>query len=885
MKSPQCFSRAPLRRDSGGAGIRVLLIAIGLSAAFVYLMVRFDESSRTLWERLVAPVETSPTPSSASVPAISPTPEHSLEAPASPAPLRPINVAKPVMPTFNHPCIPTTREELDTIKANLDKEPWKQGYAVLAGAGNSQLDYRMRGPFAEVKRNHNLNLNEWRSDMVAVHNLARMWYFTGKDAYAQKARDILIAWAKTQTNFGGQESGLDLGDFSSAYGGGASILRGTWPGWTPEDTAAVKRYFTNVLWRGTAAQVSIAGPANKGSLNLAAGIAIAVFCDDVEKFNHVIDVFRTYPGSGLPNSLPTGQMGETGRDAGHGYGDLLSRAFVAEVAWKQGIDLYSELDNRLLACGEYYARNTFESDNPFVPFGTVDYHYYKNADGPYTANRAGFYLLQNAYKNRFGLPTPWIDRKMMEQHVDAANFMYAKSADFTTATPLPPVVRPAVSPASGGLTLTTLGDRDAERSVSYSNGVWTVTGLGHGTWTDGADDCQFLYTTITGDCAFVARVMSTARLGSQDAKAGLMIRDNLAGAVSQRSWTALVPATAGGYLVEAYATGWTVTWGGRNWAKRSQPLPPGLPYWLKIERRGNIVTSYASQDGVSWSPTVSSDYGNLPPSVHIGIFVSSGAATPNTATFTHVAYTGGEGGLVTPPPAPAALFAVGSEKAITVRWLPAFGATAYDLLRSTTRGRGYTVIAGDLGTEKTSYVDTNVKRGMTYYYMVRAKNSAGASGYSPEFGDALLPPPMVNVAVGGAATASFNGDSDREGAHKAFDGNPGSKWYGYNAPTNWIQYDLGEGNAQVVQRYTINSADVPERDPRSWNFLGSQDGNQWTILDVQSNQSFRIRMGMNTYNIRNITPFRFYRLDITANNGAPGVAVSELGLWAAETRQ
>src|SRR5688572_17253569 len=92
---------------------------------------------------------------------------------------------------YTHPCIPNTLEELETIKANLDKEPWKRGYAVLASDGRSQLAYKMRGPFAEVRRNRNLNLYQWRSDMTAVYNMARMWYFTGNAAYAQKSRDIL----------------------------------------------------------------------------------------------------------------------------------------------------------------------------------------------------------------------------------------------------------------------------------------------------------------------------------------------------------------------------------------------------------------------------------------------------------------------------------------------------------------------------------------------------------------------------------------------------------------------------------------------------------------------------------------------------------------------
>ena len=44
-------------------------------------------------------------------------------------------------------------------------------------------------------------------------------------AYAQKAHDILLAWANTQTSFAGGESMLDLGDYAYRFVGGAEILR------------------------------------------------------------------------------------------------------------------------------------------------------------------------------------------------------------------------------------------------------------------------------------------------------------------------------------------------------------------------------------------------------------------------------------------------------------------------------------------------------------------------------------------------------------------------------------------------------------------------------------------------------------------------------------
>jgi hypothetical protein len=297
-----------------------------------------------------------------------------------------------------------------------------------------------------------------------------------------------------------------------------------------------------------------------------------------------------------------------------------------------------------------------------------------------------------------------------------------------------------------------------------------------------------------------------------------------------------------------------------------------------MERRDKQITTFVSKDGASWSPLNCTYYGNLPSTLYIGLFVCSGSTSTNTATFANVAFTGGTGGLVTTPAAPAAVLASGSAKAITVRWQPSFGATAYDMLRSTTSGSGYTALASNLSPATTSYVDTTAAAGTTYYYVVRAKNSAGTSGNSPEFGAALLPTPMVNLGFSGTATASSYA-SATETPDKAFDTNPGSKWFNSAAPTGWIQKDFGAGNAQVVKRYTIGSADVAARDPKNWQLQGSQDGSSWTTLDTQSDQLFAYRLQQNTYNLGNTTAYRYYRLDITANNGATGLAVAELGLW------
>src|SRR5690606_39725577 len=43
---------------------------------------------------------------------------------------------------FTHPCIPTTTQDLDYIKANLNHEPWKNGYAQLLATWNPNHEPR-----------------------------------------------------------------------------------------------------------------------------------------------------------------------------------------------------------------------------------------------------------------------------------------------------------------------------------------------------------------------------------------------------------------------------------------------------------------------------------------------------------------------------------------------------------------------------------------------------------------------------------------------------------------------------------------------------------------------------------------------------------------------
>src|SRR5690348_8525989 len=65
---------------------------------------------------------------------------------------------------------------------------------------------------------------------------------------------------------------------------------------------------------------------------------------------------------------------------------------------------------------------------------------------------------------------------------------------------------------------------------------------------------------------------------------------------------------------------------------------------------------------------------------------------------------------------------------VSLSWAPISGAVSYNVKRSTTSGGPYTIIA--TGITATSYLDTSVTNGTTYYYVVSAVNSCGESGNS-----------------------------------------------------------------------------------------------------------------------------------------------------------
>ncbi|MGJ3699803.1 discoidin domain-containing protein [Variovorax sp. AFSI2.2] len=777
----------------------------------------------------------------------------------------------PVARVIKHPGVGLTLSDLQTLKAYVDqgREPWKSGYEQMANSPMSRLSYERYGPFAKVSRAPHENLQAWRNDMVAIWNLSRMWYFTRDDRYADKAREMLLAWATTHVEFSGRESMLDLGDYAMQFVGGAEILRATWPGWKEADTATVKKYFKNVLMPAANPYgESSYGAANKGALALVALGLMAIYNDDIETLDKVVYQTRTLAHIGLRNSNDIGMLGDSLRDQGHAYGQLASLTTLAEALWSQGIDIYSDLDNRLLAAGEYFARVNELVPTAALPFGTTDAYYTSDRTGHgwQGANGGNVALTQiyGAYVLRKGLQAPFIAQRRLWMPLTGTSFMFLKDSDTSKATPPPALPIPSATSITSGFNSADIGGASPAGAATYATGKWNVAGAGWGIW-GALDSCHFAYKALTGNSTIIAKVESLQNT-HPSAMAGVMMRTSLDPG-APRAWMAI------NYKGEALQNMTKLAvYGGSNYANKVASSGP--TYWVKLERIGNIITGYVSPDGTNWAAT---DVGRIdapvPDTIYVGLVVSSVTSKLNNSVFSNVQITGGDGGAPSViPAAPAMLLASPGDGAVPLRWQASFGATSYTVHRSNISGGPSETIAS--GVKGSSYTDTSVTNGTTYHYTVTATNSAGTSDSSPA--DSATPAPsMVNVATGGTANDSAGNATN---AKRAFDLNTYSQWL-YEGVTGWLQYDLG--HTEHVQRYSVTStpdANLVGRDPKDWQLQGSNDGSNWTTLDTQSNQK---RFELKTYAVASPASYRYYRLNITANNGdSTFTALSEFGLFA-----
>jgi hypothetical protein len=218
------------------------------------------------------------------------------------------------------------------------------------------------------------------------------------------------------------------------------------------------------------------------------------------------------------------------------------------------------------------------------------------------------------------------------------------------------------------------------------------------------------------------------------------------------------------------------------------------------------------------------------------------------------------------PPPPTNLVAQAGNAKVSLTWAAAAGAERYAVKRSIAGIGQFTTLSTNVGL--LSFTDSGLVNGTIYFYAVSAASGVGESTNSL---------PVGAIPYSTAASASSD-NPPNETAAKAFDGLTSTKWFNAGAGTTvWLRYYIG-GPPMTVVRYDLTSAnDVPGRDPKNWQFQGSQDGNAWTTLDTRAGETFPSRYQTKQYSISNSTAYAYYRLNITGNNGdASGLQLAEM---------
>ncbi|GCE14771.1 glycoside hydrolase family 44 protein [Tengunoibacter tsumagoiensis] len=193
------------------------------------------------------------------------------------------------------------------------------------------------------------------------------------------------------------------------------------------------------------------------------------------------------------------------------------------------------------------------------------------------------------------------------------------------------VTVPATYHLPGGWKQQDIGAVATAGNVAYSNGVYDVTGAGTDVYGD-QDQGHFVYRELPHNGTLIARITAVKNVQGY-AGGGLMVRDGLSTGANL-VYLAMFPN--GSVQVKAgSATAKNIggVWGGN--ANNS------FPYWVKLDRTGDVITASISPDGQVWTQVAQVPFSAA--KSYIGLFVTAhGAPIMNTSTFDNVSFTNGK---------------------------------------------------------------------------------------------------------------------------------------------------------------------------------------------------------------------------------------------------
>lgn len=323
---------------------------------------------------------------------------------------------------FVHPGLLNTKESIDRMKGYIasNTEPAIAAFQSLQASKLAKADYKLAGPYETVARDGKFARTKGGSenDMSAAYYNALMYHLTGNRSNADKAVQIINAYAATLNSLDGHDAPLCcLQGFMLVNA--CELMR------DEIDNNAVKqmlfRSFVPVIDKFEANSPYANG--NWGAIVNKMRMAIAIYTDNREMYDAAKSYYlggmaygnKGFQGASDNGMLPyyiseTGQCQETGRDQGHAQLGVGTLAETCEMAWNQGDDLWGALDNRLLKGYEYMAKYNLGYDVPFTQW-TDCTGLYNDWKEPGQMSRGKFSTIYeiayNHYVGRKGLTMPY----------------------------------------------------------------------------------------------------------------------------------------------------------------------------------------------------------------------------------------------------------------------------------------------------------------------------------------------------------------------------------------------------------------------------------------------------------------------------------------------
>ena len=338
---------------------------------------------------------------------------------------------------FVHPGVLNTEADLSRIAKAVEsgEEPYLSGYNALISNPYAQIG-APRAVETITRGGSGANFALLYQDAARAYLCAIRWKISGDTAYADCARDVLNAWSGTLKTVTGNADRYLTGIYSYQLAAASELMR-DYPGF---ETRQMQDMLLNVFYKPLTERFLYSSEygkdhndahimnywANWDLCNMAAAMAIGVFCDRRDIYERAIEYYKFGAGNGsiygaVPKlyeageatlNVPVGQWQEAGRDMEHTQLGLGLMAVMCEIAWNQGDDLYGWANNRFMYGAEYVAQYHLGRDVPFT-----EYNWYSGG-GAWSSQsvisgtsgiRPVFEMIYNHYKNRKGLDVPGME--------------------------------------------------------------------------------------------------------------------------------------------------------------------------------------------------------------------------------------------------------------------------------------------------------------------------------------------------------------------------------------------------------------------------------------------------------------------------------------------